>query len=499
MTSEIPFSGLAPDSRRLRGGGELSGFNLQAAMRMGREIRRLAERGAAAEALAEVVNALEQDRRPVFVLVQVYVGARLLVSRGLEPQWSETAPAVDAAPHLGEIREQLRQQTKTSLCLDAPAFNASYGVKTLIGFGAAGELAPVVIAWARSPVDRATARNFEMVALYARLAFLESAHASGELRAAALDEIASAHEAQMDATLAGLPRQLEEMRLSANRAAEVSAGQLEEHNRNLRRTQRAMLNVVEDLRDARTALAGRVEERTRELAQANRELAARNRELEDFAYIASHDLQEPLRTVGGYLQMIERRYQGRLDADADDFIRFAIEGAQRMQALIESLLHYSRIATFEQQLESVPLDQPLDAALQNLAGRIEETQARIVRSPLPGVRADRTQMTQLFQNLLGNAIKFAGGKPPRIHISCELTDGACVLAVRDEGIGFEQKFAERIFKIFRRLRRDTPGTGVGLAVCKKIVERHGGTIEARSAPDAGATFIVRLPSLGSEA
>jgi signal transduction histidine kinase len=498
MTSEIPFSGLAPDSRRLRGGGELYGFNLQAAMQMGREIRRLGRRGAAAEALAEVVNALEHDRRPVFVLVQVYAGARLLVSRGIEPQWSEAAPAVEVAPYLDEIREQLRQQTKTSLCIDAPPFSGSYGVKTLIGFGAAGEPAPVVLGWARSPIDRGTARNFETVALYARLAFLESSNAPDELRAAALDEIVTAHEAQMDAALAGLPRQLEEMRRTANLAAETSASQLEQHNRNLRRTQRAMLNVVEDLREARTALASRVEERTRELALANRELEARNRELEDFAYIASHDLQEPLRTVGGYLQMIERRYKGRLDADADDFIRFAIEGAQRMQALIESLLHYSRIATFEQQLEAVPLDQALDAALQNLAGSIEQTQALIARSPLPSIRADRTQMTQLFQNLLGNALKFSGGKPPRIYISCEAAGGACLLAVRDEGIGFEQKFAERIFKIFRRLRRDTPGTGVGLAVCKKIVERHGGTIDARSAPGEGATFTVRLPSLGSE-
>jgi light-regulated signal transduction histidine kinase (bacteriophytochrome) len=288
-------------------------------------------------------------------------------------------------------------------------------------------------------------------------------------------------------------RRLDAARGDAQRAAEAAAAKLEEHNRGLRRTQRAMLNVIEDLRDAREALATKVEDRTRELAATNRQLESKNRELEEFVYIASHDLQEPLRTVAGYLQMIQRRYGERLGVEADEFIRFAIEGAQRMQALIESLLLYARVTTTERTFEPTSLDEVLDAVIQNLALRIEETGATIERAPLPTLRVDRTQMIQLFQNLLSNALKFAGPRPPHVHVASRLAAGVWTITVRDEGLGFNPRFADRIFKVFRRLRRDTPGTGIGLAVCKKIVEHHGGTIEADAAPGAGSTFSVHLP------
>jgi light-regulated signal transduction histidine kinase (bacteriophytochrome) len=254
-----------------------------------------------------------------------------------------------------------------------------------------------------------------------------------------------------------------------------------------------MLNVIDDLRDARGALESQVASRTRELALANRKLEVRNGELEEFVYIASHDLQEPLRTVGGYLQMIERRYGSKLGVEADEFIGFAIAGAQRMQGLLESLLAYSRVGTAEAAQEELELAEPLAVARKNLALRVEDSRAVIECGPLPRIHANRVQMVQLFQNLLSNALKFAGEKPPRITIASRREREFEVVSVRDEGLGFDPRFADRIFKVFRRLRRDTAGTGIGLAICKKIMERHGGRIEASAAPGAGATFTLYFP------
>jgi light-regulated signal transduction histidine kinase (bacteriophytochrome) len=196
--------------------------------------------------------------------------------------------------------------------------------------------------------------------------------------------------------------------------------------------------------------------------------------------------------------MVQRRYGQKLDAEADEFIGFAVQGAQRMQSLIESLLFYSRVARAEAHFTLIPLDDPLRTAMQNLAFRIQETNAQIEHEPLPEAHADPVQMVQVFQNLLSNAIKFAGGAPPRVRVSSRREDGFLVVDVRDEGIGFNPKFAERIFKVFRRLSRDTEGTGIGLAVCKKIVERHGGRIEAHSSPGQGSTFSLYLPVETSE-
>ena len=218
--------------------------------------------------------------------------------------------------------------------------------------------------------------------------------------------------------------------------------------------------------------------------------------LEQFAYVASHDLQEPLRTVAGYLQLIERRYKSKLDKDADEFIQFAVEGAVRLQQLIDDLLTYSRIETRGRPFENTDCNQVLDSVLAGLRGFIRENQATITHDSLPTVWGDRTQIGQLFQNLIGNAIKFRmPAEPPRIHIGCRRAEGAWEFTVQDNGIGISPEYFDRIFVIFQRLhaKSEYPGTGIGLAICKKIVERHGGRIWVESRPGEGATFLFTIP------
>jgi two-component system, chemotaxis family, sensor kinase Cph1 len=233
-----------------------------------------------------------------------------------------------------------------------------------------------------------------------------------------------------------------------------------------------------------------------ELARTTQELARSNKELEEFAYVASHDLQEPLRMVSSYLSLLERRYKGKLDSDADEFIHFAVDGAKRMQQLIKDLLTYSRVGTRGKPF--VPTDgyQSLAAALDNLQIAIQEQGAIITHDPLPTVKADGSQLTQLFQNLIGNAIKFHGAEKPQIHISAEEKDGEWEFAVKDNGIGIAPENFERIFVIFQRLhtREEYPGTGIGLSVCKRIVERHGGRIWLESEAGKGTTFHFTLPA-----
>jgi PAS domain S-box-containing protein len=237
------------------------------------------------------------------------------------------------------------------------------------------------------------------------------------------------------------------------------------------------------------------EERLRRQAE---ELRHSNEELEQFAYVASHDLQEPLRMVSSYVQLLARRYQGRLDSDADEFIGFAVEGANRMKVLINDLLAFSRVGTRSKEFGPVPLDKIFDEVVRNLELAVEESSAVISRDSLPRVLADEVQMAQLFQNLIGNAIKFRGEAPPRVHVGARSQDDHWLLFVRDNGIGLDPKFAERIFVIFQRLhnRAEYPGTGIGLAICRKIVERHGGRIWVESQPGAGATFLFTLPPAG---
>ena len=235
----------------------------------------------------------------------------------------------------------------------------------------------------------------------------------------------------------------------------------------------------------------------RRLAHYTTELERSNKELEQFAYIASHDLQEPLRMVTSYLQLLERRYKGHLDENADDFIAYAVDGAARMQMLIQDLLTYSRVSTRARPFEPTDCDDVLDHALANLKLAVDESGATVTFDDLPTVAADATQLTQVFQNLIGNAIKFRKkDEPPRIHISAEHKGTKWLFSVQDNGIGIAPEHTERVFLIFQRLhtREEYPGTGIGLAVCKKIVERHGGRIWVKSELGEGATFHFTIPA-----
>ncbi|MDY7039913.1 MAG: PAS domain S-box protein, partial [Chloroflexota bacterium] len=239
----------------------------------------------------------------------------------------------------------------------------------------------------------------------------------------------------------------------------------------------------------------------KELRERTEALERSNRELEQFAYIASHDLQEPLRMVASYVQLLERRYKGQLDADADDFIAYAVDGATRMKTLINDLLAYSRVGTRGKPFEPVDCGIVLQQVLANLQLAIGESGTVVTHDVLPTVMADDVQLAQVFQNLIGNAIRFHSELPPEIHVGVERNDGEWMFSVRDNGIGIDPQYFDRVFVIFQRLhnREEYPGTGVGLAICRKIVERHSGRIWVESEPGKGSTFYFTLPAQEEQA
>jgi light-regulated signal transduction histidine kinase (bacteriophytochrome) len=244
------------------------------------------------------------------------------------------------------------------------------------------------------------------------------------------------------------------------------------------------------------------------LRQQAQELVRSNKELEQFAYVASHDLQEPLRMVTSYVQILAQDYEGRLDADADRYIGYAVDGADRMKVLIRDLLEFSRVGSQGKPFEPTHCGEVMEQVVSDLEGAIEESRGKVTWEALPTVMADATQLAQLLRNLVGNGIKFRGEASPHVHVSAELADcgaglseaeqsprGEWLFSVRDNGIGIAPKYYERIFQMFERLhhRSEYPGTGIGLAICQKIVERHGGRIWVESELGEGSTFYFTIP------
>jgi PAS domain S-box-containing protein len=233
-----------------------------------------------------------------------------------------------------------------------------------------------------------------------------------------------------------------------------------------------------------------------ELRRTVADLARSNEDLQQFAYVVSHDLQEPLRMVSSFCRLLRDRYRGQLDQSADEFIDFAVDGAARMEKLIQDLLAYARIGTRGRRPAPTDSGTAFDQAVGNLGAAIRESGALVARGPLPVVLADESQLGQLAQNLLANAIKFRGAEPPRVHVAAERQDDQWVFSVRDNGIGIAPCDRERIFGVFERLHpaSEYPGTGIGLAICRRIVERHGGRIWAESEPEQGSVFHFTLPA-----
>ena len=232
------------------------------------------------------------------------------------------------------------------------------------------------------------------------------------------------------------------------------------------------------------------------LAHQAQELARSNADLQQFAYVTSHDLQEPLRAIASYAQLLKRRYEDQLGSDADEFIGFIVTGVQRMKSLIDALLSFSRVVNLETKpFAEVPMDGALDWACMNLQLVIEESKARITHDELPTVIGDHVMLVQLFQNLIGNSIKYRSDKAPTVHVSAVRNDREWEFSVRDNGIGIDPQYHDRIFGVFKRLHgREIPGTGIGLAICQRILQKHGGRIWVNSQPGAGSEFKFTLPA-----
>ena len=254
-------------------------------------------------------------------------------------------------------------------------------------------------------------------------------------------------------------------------------------------------HLEEKLKEAHDNLEQKVKERTEELLKSNIELKRSNEELERFAYVSSHDLQEPLRMVTLYSQLLERRYKNRLDDDADDFIEYIVENAKRMKQLIDDLLEYSRVSSQTKQYENVNIEKILDNVLKNLSISIIENNVRVTYESLPNILADKNQMLQVFQNLITNAIKFRGDKSPEVNISAYKNQNEWIFSVSDNGIGIKPEHQKQIFAVFKRLhtKEEYPGSGIGLSITQKIIKQHGGQIWVESESGKGSIFYFSIP------
>jgi light-regulated signal transduction histidine kinase (bacteriophytochrome) len=252
---------------------------------------------------------------------------------------------------------------------------------------------------------------------------------------------------------------------------------------------------IESMRERIVTELAKVEAARAQVERQARELSRSNAELEQFAYVASHDLQEPLRKIASFCEALQRRYGGRLDARADQYIEFAVDGARRMQALIDDLLTFSRVGSGKQAKELLPLREALDAATSALAGSIEQSGAEVSAGELPRVEGDRALLGSLFQNLISNAVKFRGASPPRVRIEARRRGKEWEVSCADNGIGVDAEQSERIFLIFQRLhpRQAYEGSGIGLSLARKIVEHHGGRIWLDASYEGGACFRFTLP------
>ncbi len=249
----------------------------------------------------------------------------------------------------------------------------------------------------------------------------------------------------------------------------------------------------DEVQAARGNLEQRVAERTKELNEKARALEISNKELEQFAYIASHDLQEPLRMIGSFAQLIARRYKGKINGEINDYIDFIVEGVSRMQNLIEDLLLFSRVNTRKTNFRETAFKTILEKCKSNLRYAIETNEAQVTYTEMPEMIVDELKILQLFQNLVSNAIKFRSDAPPYIHIAAEEQEDFWLFAVKDNGIGIEKEYAKKVFMIFQRLHKNTyPGTGIGLSICKRIVELHRGNIWFESEPVQGTTFFFTI-------
>lgn len=259
-------------------------------------------------------------------------------------------------------------------------------------------------------------------------------------------------------------------------------------------------HLEESLRRANEELESRIEKRTAELTRSNAALERSNLELQQFAYVAAHDLQTPLRSITGFSQLLYRNYHGRLDAQAEDWLNRLVSASQRMYELIRDVLAYSRVDSRGSALQPTNFSRLFDDVVASLADTIHEARAQVTRDDLPVVMADPSQMAQVLQNLIDNGIKYHGPESPRIHVSAGKRDGEWVFSVRDNGIGIAEKHWERVFDIFHRLhtQQQYPGTGIGLAVCRRVIHRHGGRIWIESEPGRGSTVYFTLPDRGKE-